>query len=844
MPDHMPLQQDVHLIDYLNVIRKRKWVVIIFFLTVVITVIVGSFSATPIYKATTQLMIENNDSLLNEMADASKVNMNSDVQNKSYYQTQYKLLVSRSLAKGVIEELELWKDCKLEDNECAEDQGSLPGNSSGKPENRNDPRVVKWYLQNLEISPLRETHLVDISFQHPSPEKAALIANSHARAFIERNNHIQQLASRQALDWFKEQLFAQKMKVGTSQKAAYEYKYKQLRSFTIEDESIFSLPEVEQNVVIRNLHGQLGNLKAERSILATKYGPKHHKIIEIDNGIGKLEQGIIHEIQSIRKAIRTELNRIAAIEKANQQNRHLAHDTVKPQTEKAINYDMVRLEAESDKAIYDILLTQAKEVNLTGNMERSNIRIVDEAEVPTSTSKPRILLNALLSIVVGLTFGVGLAFFLEYMDKTIRTPEGIVKRLGLPLMGMLPYKKSWKNNRQLALSWGDSPPPDQDNRAGGYAGYDISGSLIARLPLMQSGISGQTLLVESATAGEGKTTILARSALRLAMGGLRVIMVDADMQQPSLHRLFGLGNGKEPGLTDALAVALSHKIETGSLPACSVSDLFSIISLKRLSGKLIITNDHHSMSAVFENGRLFHIQSKDFPVESRLGNMLLRAQFITEDQLKDAVERNQRTGQPLGYILINAGYINQSQLQGPLKLQMEEHLQKLFSWKHGDFTFEAGRVETYEDKRIYFGEDYTPIIDRLSRMAGSRLLENDVLSFVKPVYDQNLSLLPAGTHKLGIDSPVYFKTLAKFFEILKQRYDVVLVDAPPMLDAAGSAAPLLSLVDGVIFVVKSGHASVDVINRAISSLKESKANIMGAILNQAKPNGNEMYYYR
>lgn len=837
MSDHMPLQQDVHLIDYLNVIRKRKWVVIIFFLTVVITVIVGSFSATPIYKATTQLMIENNDSLLNEMADVSKVNMNSDVQNKSYYQTQYKLLVSRSLAKGVIEELELWKDCKLEDNACAADQGSLPGNSSGQPENRNDPRVVKWYLQNLEISPLRETHLVDISFQHPSPEKAALIANSHARAFIERNNHIQQLASRQALDWFKEQLFAQKMKVGTSQKAAYEYKYKQLRSFTIDDESIFSLPEVEQNVVIRNLHGQLGNLKAERSILATKYGPKHHKIIEIDNGIGKLEQGIIHEIQSIRKAIRTELNRIAAIEKANQQNRHLPHDTVKPQTEKAINYDMVRLEAESDKAIYDILLTQAKEVNLTGNMERSNIRIVDEAEAPTSTSKPRILLNALLSIVVGLTFGVGLAFFLEYMDKTIRAPEDIPKHLGFPALGAIPYDRSLLGRKTPALPAGE----DHHNRLkpvhGGYPPYDISGGLIARLPLMQSGMLGHVYLVESTTKGEGKTTVLSKLAINLAKGGLRVVMVDADIHHPSLHQVFGTENGGERGLLNAMETVSSQHITRGALQDYSADDLFSIIAMKKLSGQLAMKNDVLGMTAIFEHGRLCHIQSKDIPCNNRLGTMLLRGGFITGDQLKDALERNQRTGFPLGYILINAGYVNQEQLKGPLKLQMEEHLQKLFSWKHGTFTFEPGSVEIYEDKKIYFEEDYTPIARRLGNTAGSRFLKREVFSHIQCVNGLNLSLLPAGAGGINPDSPLYLGLLSKFLYYLKQQYDVVLVDAPPMLEAMNTAMPLLSLADGVIFVIKSGRVSIDIIKRVTAGMQENKAKILGAVLNQAKTGG-------
>src|SRR3990172_9647701 len=134
-----------------------------FFLVVVSTVIVGSFRATPIYKATTQLMIENNDSLLNEMADVSKVNMNSDVKKKSYYQTQYKLLASRSLAKGVIEELELWKDCKPDGIKPTEEPSALSGNPSDQTDIRNDPRVINWYLNNLAISPLRETHLVDIS---------------------------------------------------------------------------------------------------------------------------------------------------------------------------------------------------------------------------------------------------------------------------------------------------------------------------------------------------------------------------------------------------------------------------------------------------------------------------------------------------------------------------------------------------------------------------------------------------------------------------------------------------------------------------------------------------------
>jgi hypothetical protein len=248
------------------------------------------------------------------------------------------------------------------------------------------------------------------------------------------------------------------------------------------------------------------------------------------------------------------------------------------------------------------------------------------------------------------------------------------------------------------------------------------------------------------------------------------------------------------------------------------------------------------MCYVFENGRLFHLQSPDFPFANRLGAMLLRGGFITEGQLKDALERNKRTGQPLGYILINAGYVNQDRLKGPLKFQMEEHLLKLFSWKQGTFVFESGNVvETYVDEKLYFKEDYTPTINSLGHIAGSCLLESTVLSNVKSLNGSNLSLLPAGIEHTKPEGPLNFTLFARFLDILKQHFDVVLVDAPPLLEAIGDTRSFLSLVDGVVFVIKSGHVSVKLAHEATTYIKESKTKIIGAILNQVKTDNT---YYR
>lgn len=846
----IPFQRQVHLTDYLNIIKKRKWVSIGFFLGIVLIGTGISLYTTPVYKATTQIIIDRKYSPITEMANAVSADSRDDA---VYNQTQCNLLMSRSLVKSVIENLKL---CEPFDKSETTDSGSqdlpekasqtepepvvqLDGQASNALQSSLESPIpsgmVDWYLSSLEIVPIQETHLVNISFLSESPDMAARIANTHARLFIIRTIQEQQSLSQHAINWLKEQIRDQKIKVGTSQRAMYEYKYEQLESFSINDEKIFSLPEIKQSSVIQDLRSKLAELKTKKSEMATKFGPKHPKMIEISSSIQQIERGIVDEIQTIRNVIKAELDQVVTLEKSIQQINNLPQQQGSfAHGEKAINYDMLNIDAESDREIYDILLKHAKEIGLTSNMEENNIRIVDEAEVPLFPVKPRVFVNIFLSVVLGLTFGVGLSFFLEYMDKTVRAPEDIMKRLGLSVLGVIPYDKSLKAGKTLALPPMDDSHHAQNELKEGYTRYDLSGSFISKLPLMQSGIDGQVFLIESATSGEGKTTVLAKSAISLAQGGLRVVMVDADLQHPSLHHLFGLRNGKRGGLINAMRGITSLEIHEGTLNKYSIDDLFSIIALKKQSGRLTVTSDAQTMTVIFEKGRFFHIQSQNVPVANRLGNMLLRGGFITENQLKDALERNQRTGQPLGYILINAGYINQSQLQGPLKLQMEECLQKLFSWKHGSFTFESGRIETYEDKRIYFEEDFTPIINRLGNMVGSRMLKNEIFSYVRTIVEPNLSLLPAGMGYIKSDGPIYFTLLSKFLDLLKQHYDVVLVDAPPLLDTGGSVTPILPLVDGVIFVVKSGYVSVEHINEATGYLKNARANIIGGILNQAR----------
>ncbi|MCP5003460.1 MAG: polysaccharide biosynthesis tyrosine autokinase [Planctomycetes bacterium] len=873
IPPRARLEQEVHLADYLSIIWKRKWIAIIFFLVVVSVVSVKTYHTKPVYVATAKVRISGISSPVKGMTQISG-------QTGGRIETQCNLLQSRELARRVAEELKLEKYCN-DNREKPNFFASLIGNFKGliykiaTPANSKTPvapkrtdsensvkgedvllkqqRIVGWYLSRLKVSQIPDTNLVNISFSERSPEMAARVANSHVKTYIEKNRQLESTASQTTFDWLKNQLRDQKTKLANSALAMDEFKYRELDFHPVDSDSFFELSEIKNHYVIQDLRRQLVQLKANKMELNTKYGPKHPKIVEINASIEQLEKSIVDEVVRLKESMRTELDR--AVVEVGTETKNMTKSDLQSEFHdgKFANYGMLELEAESDKTIYDILLNQAKEIDLTGNMESDNINIIDAAVIPRRPIKPNVIFNITLAAVMGLAFGIGFAFFTEYMDKTVKTPEDIVQRIELPVLGVLPYNKYLKRSESLVLPTNGSrnrlsgsqlklEDPRLDVENGGQ--YDVSDNLNATmcgLPLLQSGVSGQVFLVESATAGEGKTTVLANSAINLSRGGLRVAMVDADIQRPSLHKKFGLKEGNAKGLLNVMTRILSKDLAQGTLDDCSIDDLFFLVSLKKQSGKLVVKDDSQTMTAAFENGRLIHIQSHEVPFANRLGTMLLRGGFIDEKQLKDSLDRNERTGLPMGYILINSGYINQSQLQGPLKLQMEEHLQKLFSWKQGGYVFEPGHVDTCEDRRIHFREDYVPIIKRLGRTVGSRLVEREILSYIESIEGLSLSLLTSGRDVLRHEGPQYFSFLAKVLDILKQRYDLVLVDAPPVLEALGSVRPLLPLADGVIFVVKSGQASIKMVDEAATLLKESGTRIVGTILNQAK---NDTAYYK
>jgi polysaccharide biosynthesis transport protein len=867
----------LHLKDYLSIIRRRRHVVMISSVLLITTVALLSFLSPRTYQATAQILIEKVSYPIGDAKGA----LTKESRGEDIYLTQFKLLQSRGLAMEVIAQLQLWSEFNPALVKDTVQQESVPGVPQGYktglivphnqqiPDNVDKADIVDWYLGNLRIEPVQNTNLFHVSFLSRSPEMAARIANAHASAYIKENVEARLSASQHVLEWLKNQLEQQKTNLEISQRSSHEYKkahkivsfddrqnivsqqladlnatltkiraerlakqtiFDQLESFNSGSENVFSLPEVSGDPVIQNLRAQLIQQKTRRTEMSANYGPKHPKMIDIESGIKQTEEELASEVQRLSRSIQAEMDRALANERSFQRMLDSQKAAAMTFNEKAINYEVLTQEVQSNQQLYDTLLKQAKELGLASVFDNSNIRIVEEAEVPKTPVSPKTFWNILLSIMVSMIMGPCLAFIFEYMDNTVRTPEDVQRKLGIPLLGTIPHYERQRKGPDTALFWDQRQETKKGTRETSRYAVDPSNLLIQNLEIRLKNMPAPAFFFQSAAPGEGKTTILANSARRLSQAGLNVLMVDSDYLQPSLHAIFGADNSK--GIADGIEKILSFDITQGSLAEFSIDDLFTLLSLKKLSGILTVVNGNHTSEVSFDRGTFYHIQSQPDLSADRMGSVLVKEGLISDTRLREAVKIHQTSGKPIEYVLVNAGYISPEELHSPYKAYVEEQLVKLFSWKSGAFRFHQGDVRSNDAERLPYADDYEPLIKDLGKMTANWIFDYSISSSIINI-QESLSLLPAGTKPAKIGGMMYVTVLSKFLKILKQRFDIILVDTSPLLGMPDIPVHP-SLNDEVILVIKAGNLQMKSIHQAMSALRNDNANILGAVLNHFK----------
>ena len=611
-------EEEIDLRDYWRVLMKRRWTIISFFTIMFLTVAIFTFTATPIYEATSRIVIEKENPNLVSIQEVMAV----DATGSDYYQTQYKIIESRSIAREVIRRLDLehsreffpepkdgivtnmkqwigntlstwikWMTSLLKSDDTFE---SVPGKMDDLSP---DSELVSAFIGRIDVKPIRNSRLVDIGVEAKNPVLAARMANELVRTYIDQGLETKLQATKDAVRWLSERIDEERRKVEDAEGALLRYKEAQgiITDFSSDAEAITaqklaqlnaqvveaeaqrveaetryqqaialdnntdmldSIPEVLSNELIREINKMEVGLYNRMSELSKKYGRNHPQMVAIQSELDDITQRKAREIQRVVNSLRNEYKLALAREES------LKNALARQKTEsldmnkKAIQYKVLRRQAESTRNMYELLVKRFKETSLTEEMKTGNIRIVDRAEVPRSPVKPRKKLNLLLAMVVGLTMGIGLAFFLEYLDNTIKLPDEIKEYLKIPYLGPVPA---------FALEGSqDGIPPDL------IAAHSPKSTASESFRGIRTGIlfssadtAPQVILVTSAGPAEGKTICAANLAVTMAQAGSRVALIDGDMRRPRVHKIFE--KERNTGLSSFLVG--SGELKDGVIPS-------------------------------------------------------------------------------------------------------------------------------------------------------------------------------------------------------------------------------------------------------------------------------------
>jgi capsular exopolysaccharide synthesis family protein len=549
-----------HLVDYLRVLHKRRWTAITAFVILFGSVTIYTFTATPIFSARTQVLIENENPNVVKFEEVYDQNKTTN----DYYQTQYRILQSRLLARRTLDAEKLWEHSLFATNKTTgslfawiprlfTDSTAVQAEPPDVAENAKQSSVIDVFLRNVTVTPVRNSRLVDVNFRSPDAVLASRVANAIVRQYIEQNLEFKFLATKEATDFLNARTAEQRQSLEKSEQALQQYRektgamaledrqnivvqrlsdlnaavtrarteliekesvYNQIRAIQNDRASVDTFPAILNNTFIQQLKGQLNEQQRLKAQLAEKLGARHPEMVKAQSAIETTETRITAEVQKVVQALRNDFLAAEANERSLQASLDQQRAEAQELNRASIQYGVLQLKT-------------------------SNIRVVDKAEIPQRQASPNVRTNLLLATFGGLLLSIGLAFFFEYIDNRIKSPEELKTQLGLPYLGMVPAIDTKALTGPPLLN--STVPPNFS---------EAFRSIRTKVLFSSAETGSKSVVVTSTGPGEGKTVIAGNLASSLAAAGQRVLLIDADMRRPKVHELFRLK--LEPGLSNVI----------------------------------------------------------------------------------------------------------------------------------------------------------------------------------------------------------------------------------------------------------------------------------------------------
>ncbi len=622
-------------LGHLFLLLKRRGRLIIGFTmaTFMVTALVVFFLLRPMYRATTNVLIQRNAPQVLDMQEELFSPDLLDTQH-DFYKTQEDLLDSNLLAAQVIRKLDLQNNGKF----LASYLGGLPGwlldRSRGlyylifppikTPMQDNplgvDPGLIKRYQSRLSVIPALNAQMMSISFLTPDPILSAKIANAHAQAYIDEGLKLRTDPGEQAEQFLHSKLAEIENRLRDSENKLNDYRRDhgllylnggdgydrakpgaegvrettllerietlgkllaqaetdriawQAQAQLVARHDYDALPEVVDSPLVQNLKEQLATLESQEAQIAATFTPAHPKY-----------QRARAQTEEVRARLRREETNIAEgtnaaylAAQAKDQNLQAEMDMLKEQAMKQndarVEDTILAREVETNRELYQGVLQRMKEMGMEAQLRASNVSVIDPAIPPNEPAIPKKALSLMLSIIIGLIGGSGLALTFEYLDNTLETPAEVEAALRLPNLTVVPDFITMANGNGVGKLGNSNNGAETAAAGNGDGAKAIAAVASMRMPtlsetpfsaateafrtlctgivLSQPDHPPQAMLFTSTRKGEGKTVTVLNTAVAFAQAGRRVVVVDADLRRSQCHRVLGIENGA--GLTETL----------------------------------------------------------------------------------------------------------------------------------------------------------------------------------------------------------------------------------------------------------------------------------------------------
>jgi len=566
------------LLDLLRIGLKRKWLILAIAIVAVAIGGVRALMVTPLYYATARIQIETRSLKIVEGGQIEQPDAGD-----AYLRTQIELLkssaVTQRVAKlaGLADEPDFFQPRSVSLMQMVRSllSGAAADEEGAKPNKAALETMAAWIVAaNSSVRQVPGSRLVDISYSDISAERAARVANAYADAFIALNLDKRFQVNVYAKSFLEEQLGQLKIRLEEAERAALAFAEKEEFVVTNEKASIaetnlagantslggliaermkaeqlwrqvekvdaINLPQFLLNPVIQSLRSARNALETEYNEKLQTFKPEYPAMVQLSQRMKEIDRQIVAEVKTIK-----DLHK-AAFEQARAQENEMRARIESLRVEaldlqrRGIQYNNLRREAATLRTLYEGLLQRQKEVDIASGTGTNNVFVVERASPPGGPSSTNIMRALLMALMVGLGGGYGAAYLLERLDDTVRLPEEIEQLSGLPTLGVIPDVGN--DAEQVLLD-------PRSNIAEAYR------SLCTALQFATENGLPKSLLVTSAVPGEGKSVTALAVARHFANMGLRVLLIDADLRNPSMHHKLGLDHSV--GLSSYLSDRLS-----------------------------------------------------------------------------------------------------------------------------------------------------------------------------------------------------------------------------------------------------------------------------------------------